>query len=294
MNVFEVEGVTRRYGAKTALRDVSLVLPKGEVLGLIGENGAGKTTLIKHLLGLLKPDKGSVRVLGLDPVTHSERVLARVGYLAEEDALPGWMTVAEYGRYAAGFYPTWNPAYAERLRVDFGLEGKSKLRNLSKGQRARVGLMAAMAFQPDLLVLDEPSSGLDPIVRRDILGAVIRAVADEGRSVLFSSHLLTEIERIADRVAMIRAGEILFCDDLDAVRQAHRRVVLRFAETRAAPPEIEGALLWEGGGTEWSALCGGPAARLEAAAALAGAEVVEFGLLSLDEIFVARSAKAEG
>lgn len=293
MNVFEIENVTRRYGAKTALRNVSLALPKGEVLGLIGENGAGKTTVIKHLLGLLKPDEGSVRVLGLDPVAQPERVLACVGYLAEEDALPGWMTVAEYERYAAGFYSTWNQAYAERLRRDFGLEGKAKIKNLSKGQRARVGLMAAMAFQPDLLVLDEPSSGLDPIVRRDILGVVIRAVAEEGRSVLFSSHLLTEIERVADRVAMIRSGEILFCDELDAVREAHQQVVLCFAEARSAPPEFEGALLWEGGGTEWSALYSGPMPRLEAAAALSGAEIVEIHSLSLDEIFVARSAKAE-
>lgn len=293
MNAFEVQNVTRKFGAKTALRDVSLTLPRGEVLGLIGENGAGKTTLIKHLLGLLKPDAGTVRVFDLDPVAHPEQVLARVGYLAEEDALPGWMTVEELQRYSAGFYPTWNQEYAEKLRADFGLERKARLGKLSKGQRARAGLMAAMAFQPELLVLDEPSSGLDPIVRRDILGAVIRAVADEGRTVLFSSHLLTEIERIADRVAMIRGGEILFCDDLDAIRDAHRRATLRFARPRSTPPDLDGAFLWEGDGAEWRALYGGPHARLEAAAALVDAEVVELRPLTLDEIFVARSARVE-
>ena len=293
MSCFELTGVTRRFGEKTALRNVSLSLPKGEVLGLIGENGAGKTTLIKHLLGLLKPDQGTVRVFDLDPVAHPENVLNRVGYLAEEDALPGWMSVQELQRYMAGFYPTWNQAYADRLCSDFGLEKRAKLKTLSKGQRARAGLMAAMAFEPDLLVLDEPSSGLDPIVRRDILGAVIRAVADEGRTVLFSSHLLTEIERIADRVAMIQSGEILFCDDLDGIKQTHQRAIVTFAQPQNAPPAVEGAFLWEGAGTEWRALYRGPAANLEAAAALAGGELIDLRSLSLDEIFVARSAKVD-
>jgi ABC-2 type transport system ATP-binding protein len=293
MSVFEVRNVTRRFGEKTALRNVSLDLPKGQVLGLIGENGAGKTTLIKHLLGLLRPDEGSVRVFGLDPVFHPERVLARVGYLAEEDGLPGWMRIDEYQRYAAAFYPTWNRELADRLCSDFGLEPRARLKTLSKGQRARVGLMAAMAFEPDLLVLDEPSSGLDPIVRRDILGAVIRAVADEGRTVLFSSHLLAEIERIADRVAMIRGGEILFCDDLDAVKQGHLRVTLRFPDARTTPPELDGAFLWEGEGAEWSALYRGDVANLEATAALADARLVDRRWLSLDEIFVARSSRVE-
>jgi len=293
VNCIEVKGVTRRFGPKTALRDVDLTLPKGEVLGLIGENGAGKTTLIKHLLGLLRPDAGTVRVLGLDPVAHPEKVLGRIGYLAEEDGLPGWMRVEELQRYHAGFYPTWNQDYAERLRTDFGLERRARLQTLSKGQRARAGLMAALAFGPDLLVLDEPSSGLDPIVRQDILGAVIRSVADEGRTVLFSSHLLTEIERVADRVAMIRNGQILFCHDLDTIKEGHMRVTFRFHNPRKAPPEVAGAFRWEGEGTEWTALYGGNPANLEAAAALAGARLVDRRLLSLDEIFVARSVGAE-
>ena len=189
-SVIEVCGLTRRFGKKVALDNVSITLPQGTVLGLIGENGAGKTTLIKHILGLLKPSEGTVRVFGLDPAADPVGVLGRIGYLAEEDGLPSWMRVDELQRYARAFYPTWDVEYAERLRKDFGLEQGARLKTLSKGQRARAGLMVALAYRPDLLLLDEPSSGLDPIVRRDILGAIIRTIADEGRTVLFSSHLL--------------------------------------------------------------------------------------------------------
>jgi ABC-2 type transport system ATP-binding protein len=169
------------------------------------------------------------------------------------------------------------------------LDPAARIRQLSKGQRARAGLMVALAYRPDLLLLDEPSSGLDPIVRRDILGAIIRTIADEGRTVLFSSHLLGEVERVSDRVAMIRAGKIVFCAALEEIKESHCRMTLRFAQARAVPPALEGALAWDGEGREWNVVCSGPAGRLEAAAALLGAEVVHRASTSLDEIFVARA-----
>ena len=292
--VVAVCGVTRRYGKKVALNNVSLSLPRGTVLGLVGENGAGKTTLIKHLLGLLKPHAGTVRVFGLDPAADPVGVLGRIGYLAEEDGLPSWMRIDELQRYARAFYPTWDHAYAERLRRDFGLEATARLKNLSKGQRARAGLMVALAYRPDLLLLDEPSSGLDPIVRRDILGAIIRTIAEEGRTVLFSSHLLEEVERVADQVAMIQKGQIVFSDSLDAVKEKHLRVTLRFAEARTAPPSLTGAFAWEGAGREWTALYAGNLVALEAEAAVLNAAVVENHWPSLSEIFVARSTVGAG
>src|SRR5207247_621705 len=206
--VITVADLTRRFGATTALDSVSLSLPRGAVYGLVGANGAGKTTLIKHLLGLLRAERGSVRVFGRDPVADPVGVLSRIGYLSEEADLPEWMRVHELMRYARSFYPTWDDDYAEQLRREFGLDLKARIRQLSKGQRARAGLMVALAYRPDLLLLDEPSSGLDPIVRRDILGAIIRTIADEGRTVLFSSHLLGEVERVSDQVAMIQAGKL--------------------------------------------------------------------------------------
>src|SRR5438132_1411410 len=187
-SVISVSELTRRFGATTALDSVSLSLPRGAVYGLVGANGAGKTTLIRHILGLLRAESGSVRVFGVDPVADPVAVLSRIGYLSEENDLPGWMRVDELIRYTSAFYPKWDDAYAEELRRAFALDYAAKIKDLSRGQRARAGLLIALAHRPELLVLDEPSSGLDPIVRRDILGAVIRTIADEGRTVLFSSH----------------------------------------------------------------------------------------------------------
>src|SRR5438105_14239326 len=173
-SVIEVSDLTRRFGVTTALASVSLSLPRGGVYGLVGVNGAGKTTLIKHILGLLRAESGSVRVFGLDPVADPVAVLSRIGYLSEENDLPGWVRVDELIRYTSAFYPKWENDYAEELRRTFALEAAAKIKDLSKGQRARAGLLIALAHRPELLVLDEPSSGLDPLVRRAILGAALR------------------------------------------------------------------------------------------------------------------------
>jgi len=287
--IVEIADVTRRYGKKLALNEVSLSIEPGTVLGLVGENGAGKTTLIKHVLGLLRAQSGSVRVFGRDPTADPVHVLSRIGYLSENADLPGWMRVGELLRYAHAFYPTWDAGFASRLIREFGLDLNAVIKTLSKGQRARAGLTVALAYRPELLVLDEPSSGLDPIVRRDILTAIIRTIADEGRTVLFSSHLLSEVERVADHVAMIRAGQLVFCDTLDCVRERHCRVTLRFRTPRTEPPQIAEALVWDGAGKEWTALCACSLLQIESAAALLGAEVLQHDFPSLDDIFVART-----
>ena len=221
-SVITVSELTRRFGTKTALASVSLSASRGAVYGLVGENGAGKTTLIKHILGLLRAQSGSVRVFGLDPVADPVGVLSRIGYLSEERDLPGWMRVDELMRYSRAFYPAWDDSYAGELRQAFALDASATIGNLSRGQKARVGLLIALAYRPELLVLDEPSTGLDPVVRRDILDAIIRTIADEGRTVLFSSHLLDEVERVADHVTMISHGRIVLSAPLAAIRESHR------------------------------------------------------------------------
>jgi ABC-2 type transport system ATP-binding protein len=283
-----IERLTRSFGDKTALDDVSLTVPRGGVFGLIGGNGAGKTTLIKHILGMLKAQHGSVRVFGLDPVQNPVGTLGRIGYLSEDRDLPDWMRVSELIRYTQAFYPNWDEKFAEELRETFDLNPRTTVKNLSRGQRARAGLLVALAHRPDLLVLDEPSSGLDPVVRRDILGAIIRTIADEGRTVLFSSHLLDEVERVADRVAIIHQGRILLTSTMDEIKEQHRRVTLRFDQSIDAPPSLVGTLSLEGQGTEWTYVCSGESRQLRSAAEALGATVVDDSALSLDEIFVSR------
>jgi ABC-2 type transport system ATP-binding protein len=287
--VVRLDGLTRAFGRTVALDGVTLAVPAGCVFGLVGANGAGKTTLIKHVLGLLRAEGGSVRVFGRDPVADPVGVLGRVGYLAEDNDLPKWMRVGELLRYTRAFYPAWDDAYADELRRAFDLDPAARLRDLSKGQAARAGLLLALAHRPDLLVLDEPSAGLDPVVRRDILAAIIRTVADEGRTVLFSSHLLDEVERVSDRVAMLDSGRVVFSAALEEIKETHHRLTLHFAESRATPPALAGALAWQGEGREWSVVCHAPVGRVREAAAALGAQVVEARVPSLDEIFVAQA-----
>jgi ABC-2 type transport system ATP-binding protein len=286
--VVEIRALTRRFGAKVALDRVGLTVPRGVVMGLVGANGAGKTTLIRHILGLLKAQAGSVRVFDRNPVADPAYVLGRIGYLSEENDLPGWMRVSELLRYSRAFYPKWDDAYAEELRETFELSPSSRVGTLSKGQRARAGLLIALAYRPELLVLDEPSSGLDPIVRRDILGAIIRTIADEGRTVLFSSHLLDEVERVSDHVAMINHGRMIFSAELDDLKATHRCMTLRFAEPRTQPPALTSVLSWHGAGMEWTAMCRGQPEELASVMANSGARVVGDRTPSLDEIFVAQ------
>ena len=286
--IVEVQRLTRQFDNKVALNDLSLIVPRGGVFGLIGGNGAGKTTLIRHILGMLKAQSGSVRVFGLDPVENPVGVLGRVGYLSEDRDLPNWMRVHELMRYTQAFYPNWDPKYAEDLREAFDLDPKSKVKSLSRGQRARAGLLVALAHRPELLVLDEPSSGLDPVVRRDILGAIIRTIADEGRTVFFSSHLLDEVERVADRVAIIHHGRIMLTATMDEIKDSHRRMTLRFRQAMPQPPSLVGTLACEGAGAEWTYVCNGESEQLRRAAEAIGATVVDDSALSLDEIFVSR------
>jgi len=290
--IIDVSELTRRFGATTALASVSLSLPRGAVYGLVGANGAGKTTLIRHILGLLRAESGSVRIFGLDPVADPVGVLSRIGYLSEVNDLPDWMRTGELIRYSRAFYPAWDDAYAEELRQAFALDPAARINNLSRGQKARAGLLIALAHRPELLLLDEPSSGLDPVVRRDILEAILRTIAHEGRTVLFSSHLLEEVERVADHVTMISHGRIALSAPLDAIKESHRHVTVRLPQPWPEPPRVAGVLRWDGGGEEWTAVYCGDSGELQAAVAAWGARVVGSRASSLDEIFVAHVGTA--
>jgi ABC-2 type transport system ATP-binding protein len=287
--VASLQQLSRHFGHTAALQEVTLDVMRGRVLSLVGENGAGKTTLIKHLLGLYAAPAGTVRVFGSDPVRDPVAVLSRIGYLWEDRDLPEWMRVHELMSYTKAFYPRWDNRFAAELLQMFDLPRDEKVRTLSRGQRARAGLLVALAHRPELLILDEPSSGLDPGARQDILAAVVRTIADEGRTVLFSSHLLHEVQRVADDVAMLHRGRLVLNEPLDVLLTRHRLVTLRFPAACSARPALAGALSWSGEGAEWTCLCDGALAQLKEAAAAAGASWVDERAPSLEEIFLART-----
>jgi ABC-2 type transport system ATP-binding protein len=287
-NIVEIQALSRRFGKREVLSDIDLTVPRGGVLGLVGENGAGKTTLLKHMLGLFKAQRGSVRVFGLDPVADPKGVLSRIGYLSEDRDMPEWMRVGELLNYTRAFYPDWDPAFADELLQTFDLDPNQRIKSLSRGQCAKTGLLTAMAYRPDLLLFDEPSSGLDPVVRRDILSAIIRTITEEGRTVVLSSHLLDEVERVADTVVMIHHGKPVLTDSMESIRAQHHRLVLVFKEPCSKAPTLPGALSVSGGPHEWVCCCQAPIEELEERASQLGARIAEQSTLSLDEIFVAR------
>jgi ABC-2 type transport system ATP-binding protein len=290
--VVDVSDLSRSFGRKAALEDVSFHAAAGQVSGLVGANGAGKTTLIKHLLGLLRAATGSVRVFGLDPVRDPVGVLGRIGYLSEERELPEWMRIDELMRYTQAFHPTWDGSYARELLDTFGLDPSKKVKALSKGMRAQAGLLVAVAHRPELLILDEPSSGLDAVVRRDILDAIVRTVADDGRTVIFSSHLLDEVERMSDHVTMLRDGRVTLSGALDEVRGDYQRSRVRFMESFDRPPLLDAALAMDGGGRLWSVVHTGPFEQFRASVLALSGEIVESRNATLEEIFLVRAGRA--
>lgn len=286
-SVVEISDLTRKFGGKVALDNVNLTVPEGSVFGIVGENGAGKTTLIRHILGGLKAQQGSAKVFGQDPVRNLKSVLSRIGYLSADPDLPKWMRVRQLIHYTRVFYPSWDDDYAVDLVEMFDINLSAKIKTLSTGQTARVGLLLALAHRPKLLLLDEPSAGLDPVVRRDILEAVIATISEQGTTVIFSSHLLDEVERISDHVAMIHHGRVVECNTLDSIRNSYRSITLNFEHDQPIPPASPDAISWQGHGREWTALCRQVSAQLVEEVTLVGGRIVEQCKPTLDEIFMA-------
>ncbi|QDT03133.1 Daunorubicin/doxorubicin resistance ATP-binding protein DrrA [Rubripirellula lacrimiformis] len=282
----DVQGLERSFRGTVALAGVDLSVPQGSIFGLVGLNGAGKTTLIRHLIGSLKAHQGKVRVLGHDPVADPEGVLKRIGYLTEEDSLPKWMRVGELIDFTRALYPTWDNAYATELCDLFSLARSTKLRSLSKGQRARAGLLVAIAHRPELLILDEPSSGLDPIARRDILEAIIRTVSDDGRTVLFSSHLLDEVDRVCDHIAVMHDGRIIETTTTESIATDYAEIICRPKSAWSSPPSIQGVWGWQSSGQEWSAAA--QRDRLESPEISSEIGLIQTRPMSLERWFAAR------
>ncbi len=211
-------GLAHSFGKRRVLNGVDLDVEAGGITALLGRNGAGKSTLIRILTGIVPHDRGEVRVLGLDPRKHGPTIRRRIGVVSERLELPRWMRVADHFDFLAPFYPTFDRAEADRLARQLELDPRAKIATLSKGQRAKHALVAALAHRPELLLLDEPFSGLDPIVRQEVLEVVLGHLRDAGRTVLLVSHSTTDVERVADRVVILDEGRVKFAGDLEDAR----------------------------------------------------------------------------
>ena len=281
-----IERFTKRFGSRTAVADLSLEVPRGAVLGLLGQNGAGKSTTIKTLLNLYRPTSGRLEVLGLDSVRQSIDLRRRVGYLPEEPSYYKWMTVDEAVRFNAAFFPKWDKALADELLKKLELPRTRRLRELSRGMQAKVGLVIALAPRPEVLILDDPTSGLDPVVRREFLEAMIANVQAEGGTVLFSTHLLHEMERVADEVAILHQGRLLLRDSLDSLKAATKKLRVVYPDRVPERIEIPGLLRVVRNTHQALITVGGYDAGVAERLRAAGAESVEALDLSLEEIFV--------
>ncbi len=227
-NAIEIEGLTKRFGRNEAVNGLTMNVPTGSVFAFLGRNGAGKTTTIRILLDLLDRTTGEARILGLDCIRDALEIKKRTGYVAEGQRMYDWMTVDETIWFCKGFYPGWDSRFAAELQSKLELRGDQKVGAMSRGTQAKLALLLAMAYRPELLILDEPTAGLDVVVRRDFLEGVIDLIQQEGRTVFFSSHIVHEVERVADWVGVIDQGRLVWCSKMEDLKASIKRLVLSF------------------------------------------------------------------
>ncbi len=222
MKIAEFRDIHRAYRkGLDVLNGVSFAIEPGQIVALLGKNGAGKTTLIRIAMGMIETQRGSVRVFGLDPRVDAVEVKRRVGYVAEDQILPPFLKVRQVVELHRGLFPTWDDDLARHLGERFAVDPEARIKTLSKGQARQVALLCAVAHRPELLILDEPAGGLDPAARREFLETSIRLLNESGTSILFSSHYMSDVERMADRVVMLDGGKVLIDSPLDDLRESY-------------------------------------------------------------------------
>ena len=291
--------LTKRYGKLTAVSEANLEVPPGKIFALMGRNGAGKSSLIRMLLGLTPISAGRATVLGLDSAKQHVEIRKKVGYVPEAHHMYRWMTIAEVARFTASFYPTWNEKSCADLIRKFDLDPSKRIRELSRGMVAKVALTLALAHEPRLLVLDEPTDGLDAVVRKEFLESIVSVAADEGRTVLISSHLLQDVERVADRVALMEEGRIGLVEDAEPLKARFRELKITFTDspsgTGSAPATfvMPGVLSLRKEPREWLMVFEkfGPETLAQLQSKLPGAQISSPRDMTLEEIFVALVGK---
>ncbi len=278
-------GIHKRYGNQAVLNDVSLTLPPGSVVGLIGRNGSGKTTLIRILMGLAQPNAGRAWICGEPALSPGDAVKARLGYVPQLPDAFGWMRVSDMFDLLATFYPDWDSQFVQQSMQRWNVDTKKRLARLSPGERQRVALTRALAARPQLLVLDEPASALDPVARRELLRELALRAADSGTTILFSTHIVSDLERVASRVAFLHEGRLLLDTSMDELKETHARLTVPSVSAaslaHALPGELRRRKRSDGSvslviarqpGQDWPAAAQMPGAQLET--------------LSLEDLFI--------
>ena len=277
------QSLSKSYAGQPVLREVSLDLEPGSVLGLIGRNGAGKSTLIRAMLGLIEVDAGEARVLGEPALAMSDAVKAQIGYVPQQPDALAWMRVSQMLDFVGRFYPRWDKGYVEAMLARWQLPRDQILAKLSPGERQRVELIRAIAPQPQLLVLDEPAAALDPVARRDLLRELALRDNDNGGAVLFSTHIVSDLERVASHIAFLHEGRLLLHVPLEDLKERYARLILpaRLASQGPFAGEIhrrrlnDGSVVLvieRGADRDWPEIAREPGARLD--------------LLGLEDLFV--------
>jgi ABC-2 type transport system ATP-binding protein len=241
--VIQANGLTKYYGSRLAVDHLDLKIPRGCICGFVGRNGAGKTTVIKLLLGLLNPTAGSSSLLGFDSQQLSPKVRQRIGYVTEGHRLFRWMRIGDLQKFQRPFFPDqWDNNLFDDMIEYFQLSKKQKIKHLSNGQRAQVSLALALAPNPELLIMDDPTLGLDAAIRRQFLEGMIELIMRQGRTILFSSHILADVERVADRIVLIEKGVLRANCSIEQFRSSIKKVILNFTDSAPEKVEIEGLL----------------------------------------------------
>jgi ABC-2 type transport system ATP-binding protein len=240
--VIRTAGLTRYFGANPAVYELNLEVPRGGVFALLGRNGSGKTTTIRMLLGLLAPTRGGGAILGHDIRALPPEARARIGYLTEEHQLYSWMSVRECGDFQSRFYPTWNEKIFRGIIGHFNLRPAARVKSLSRGERAGLCLALTLAPEPELLILDDPAVGLDPVARRSLVESMIYLTRRSDRTIFFSTHQLPDVERVADHIAVLDRSVLRACCPLETFRNSIRQVRLCFPGAPPPLPKIPGLL----------------------------------------------------
>ncbi|MEO5814426.1 MAG: ABC transporter ATP-binding protein [Gemmatimonadaceae bacterium] len=238
MPIVELRNVSYSYGATNALSDIDLTIPDGTLCALLGRNGSGKTTLLQILMGLRRPGTGSARIFGKDVSNLAFEDRASIGYIAEGQPLPRWMRVKQVIDYLAPLYPAWDPALAATLLERFELDPARKIKTLSRGEQMKAALLCALAPRPKLLIMDEPFTGMDAIVKDDLVRGLLESSGSEGWTVIVCSHDIGELELLADSVAILDRGRLVLSETMDTVRERYPHKTLRDVFVAVAKREV--------------------------------------------------------